>query len=348
MILFHISHTDLDGYGCQLLTKEFFKTGFFYNANYGNEVKLTLKKVLGQIQKYKDEVIFFLISDLNLTPQESKDLDRNINILNDNGFSIKLQVLDHHATGQKSADMYDWYYLDIHRCATKIVYDYLCKEFDAFNDEKKVWLSPLVDAINAVDIWLDHEKENFEFGKVLLMMISKAREVNNILFSDLNREYRIHLLKESCKYLQEQDGNILLDNSLHNMKKEFLKLDANDDTLDNLSAKFLVKSLADIKETLTVTYKGHKGLLSYCLGSISIPANAFLKANKDFDFFIDVGRKGNSSFRADGKVDVSEMALKLAKGGGHVNASGAKFNDFKETINYEDVRTYIQGKLDKI
>ena len=351
-MLFHISHTDLDGYGCQLLTyemlKEKFKKGFFYNANYGNEVKLTIKKVLEQIEEFKEEKIFFLISDLNLTAQESKDLDRNINILNDKGFNIKLQVLDHHATGQKSADMYDWYYLDISRCATKIVYDYINKEFDPYTKEQKAWLSPLVNAINAVDIWLDHEKENFEFGKVLLMMVSKAREVNNILFTDLNREYRIHLLKESCKYLSYEDGNILLDNNLHSMKKEFLKLDEKDDTLDNLSAKFLVKSLADIKEELTVIYKGHKGLLTYCLGSISIPANAFLKANPDFDFFIDVGRKGNSSFRADGKVDVSLMAEKLAKGGGHVNASGAKFNDFKETINYSDVKTYVQGKLDKI
>ena len=347
-MLFHISHTDLDGYGCQLITKEFFKKGFFYNANYGNEVRLTIKKVLSQVLEFKDEEIFFLISDLNLTQQESKDLDRNINNLNNDGFNINLQVLDHHATGQKSADMYHWYYLDINRCATKIVYDYLCEEYSAFDCDERAWLSPLVDAINAVDIWLDNEVKNFEFGKVLLMMVSKAREVNNILFSDLNREYRIHLIKESCKYLEERDGNILLDNNLHSIKKEFLKLDKKDDTLDNLSAKFLVKSLADIKDELTVTYKGHKGLLTYCLGSISIPANAFLKANPDFDFFIDIGKKGHSSFRADGKVDVSLMAQKLAKGGGHVNASGAKFDDFKETINYADVQTYVQGKLDKI
>ena len=353
MILFHISHTDLDGYGCQLLTKEMlskeqFKKGFFYNANYGAEVKLTIKKVLNQIIHFKEEEIFFLVSDLNLTVQESKDIDKNINELNENGFNIKLQVLDHHASGQKSADIYHWYYLDINRCATKIVYDYMCEEFDAFDNEQKAWISPLVDAINAVDIWLDHEIKNFEFGKVLLMMVSKAREVNNILFADLNREYRIHLLKESTKYLEEKDGNILLDNALHSMKKDFLKLDKKDDTLDNLSAKFLVKSLADIKNELTITYKGHKGLLTYCLGSISIPANAFLKANTDFDFFIDVGRKGNSSFRADGKVDVAQMAAKLAKGGGHVNASGAKFDDFRDTINYNDVKTYVQGKLDKI
>ena len=37
MKLFHISHTDLDGYGCHLVTKEYFKDGYFYNGNYGLE-----------------------------------------------------------------------------------------------------------------------------------------------------------------------------------------------------------------------------------------------------------------------------------------------------------------------
>ena len=73
MKLFHISHTDLDGYGCQLITKEYFKEGSFYNANYGIEVKLTVKKVLEEILDFKEEEILFLISDLNLTFQESKE-----------------------------------------------------------------------------------------------------------------------------------------------------------------------------------------------------------------------------------------------------------------------------------
>ncbi|WP_108061868.1 DHH family phosphoesterase [Poseidonibacter lekithochrous] len=348
MTLFHISHTDLDGYGCHLITKEYFKEGFFFNANYGLEVKLSIKKVLEKIEEFKDEEILFLISDLNLTFQESKDLDKSINDLIENGFNIKLQVLDHHASGQKSADKFHWYYLDTTRCATKIVYDYMFEEYNGFELETDQWLNPLVNAINAIDIWLDNEVKNFEFGKVLLMMVSKAREINNSLFPNLNRDYRIYLLKQSIMYINEKDGNIKLDNNLHFLKKEFLRLDDKDDTLDNLSAKYLVKTLDDVKDDLTVTYKGHKGLLTYTLGSISIPANAFLKANPDYDFFIDVGRKGNASFRADGKVDVSVMAAKLAKGGGHVNASGAKFDDFKETIHYEEIKNYVQRKLDKI
>ena len=348
MKLFHISHTDLDGYGCQLITKEYFKDGFFYNANYGLEVKLSIKKVLEQLLEYKEEEILILISDLNLTFQEAKDLDNDINKLTKDGYKIKLQLLDHHISGKKSAETFPWYYLDDKRCATKIVYDYMFEEYDGFESDTKDWLNPLVNAINAVDIWLEHEIKNFEFGKVLMSMISKVREINNILFADLNRDFRCYLLKEAAKYIDIVDGHIKLDNDVHFIKKDFLKLSSKDDTLDNLSATYLVKTLVDVKDDLTVTYKGHKGLLTYCLGSISIPANAFLRANPEYDFFIDVNKKGNASFRADNKVDVALMAIKLANGGGHVNASGCKFEDFKEVIDYKEVKIYIQNKLDKI
>ncbi len=346
MKLFHISHTDLDGFGCQLITKEYFKEGFFYNANYGLEVKLTIKKVLNEILLYKEEEILFLISDLNLTFQETKDLDKDISKLIDDGYKIKLQLLDHHISGKKSADAYYWYYLDEKRCATKIVYDYIYEEYKGFDFTVSSWLEPLVNAVNAVDIWLDYDIKNFEFGKVIMSMISKVREVNNILFADLNREFRFYLLKEAAKFLNEIDGHIKLDNSVHFLKKEFLKLGKKDDTLDNLAANYLVKTLVDVKDDLTVLCKGQKGLLTYCLGSISIPANAFLKANLDYDFFIDINKKGNASFRADGKMDVSLMASKIANGGGHVNASGGRFEDFKESIDYCEVRKYVQNKLD--
>ena len=41
MQIHHLSHIDLDGYGCQLVSYEFFSKNtnvYFYNANYGKEV----------------------------------------------------------------------------------------------------------------------------------------------------------------------------------------------------------------------------------------------------------------------------------------------------------------------
>ena len=342
MRLFHISHTDLDGYSCQFLTSKVFEKTEYFNANYGMEVKLTILKVLENITNYKDEDILVIISDLNLTLQESIDLDSEIKRLNDEGYNIALQLLDHHITGKKSAEKFSWYFLDDKRCATKIVYDYLLDKFNASIKDYEF----LVNCVNAVDIWLEKEKDNFEFGKVLMSMLVKAREINSILFPNLDREYKFYLLEKAKEFLGQDSANIKLDNDIHFLKKEFLKLDDFDDTLDNLGAKYLVKTLENVKDELTVTYKGQKGLLTYCLGSISIPANTFLKANKDYDFFIDINKKGNASFRADGKLDVSMLAQKIANGGGHVNASGGKFEDFKECIDYLSVKMYIQGKLD--
>ena len=63
---------------------------------------------------------------------------------------------------------------------------------------------------------------------------------------------------------------------------------------------------------------------------------------------MDISRRGAMSLRADGKLDVSLLAQKLANGGGHPNASGGKFKDFNETINYNDVKNFIETKIEKI
>lgn len=346
MTFFHLSHTDMDGYGCQLISKKIFPDGKFYNANYGLEVKMFLQDIITAIKKLpQDEKVFFMITDLNLSTEESKQLNNEITQLNENGHSIQLQLLDHHGTGSKSAKRYDWYYLDTQRCATQITYDYFLKNFSEFSSLCEENFDKLVQAINAADIWLEDD-ELFEYGKVCMTMISRSFEVNNSLFPEQNREYKHYLLSSALKYVTQPEGYVLLDEQIYHIKKAYLNHSKRNDSLENLSSQFLVESLGDKKEELTVYYKEHKGLLTYGLGGISIPANAFLKANKDYDFFIDVNKRGRASFRADNKIDVAILAQKLANGGGHPNASGASFEDFKETVIYEDVKKYIQEKLD--
>ena len=347
MKFFHLSHTDLDGYGCQFITNKIYKDPIYYNANYGLEVKLFIEDILTKIKQLPSSTeIFFLITDLNLTPDESKNLDHQIKILNNNGYNITLQLLDHHGTGEKSAAKYDWYYLDTSRSATKITFDYYNSNNEQFKNSYDSNFIKLIEAINAVDIWLEDDPL-FEFGKVCMSMISKSYEINNVLFNTQSREYKFYLLSQALNFVDKQDGHILLDENIYKIKKEFLKLESKNDTIDNLSSQYLVKSLDKKKDQLTVYYKDKKGLLTYTLGGISIPANAFLKANEDYDFFIDINRRGRAGFRANNNLDVSKLAQKLAGGGGHPNASGAAFKDFKETVIYENVRNYIQKKLDE-
>jgi len=348
MIFFHMSHTDLDGYGCQFVSKQVFKDGYFYNANYGIEIKLNLQEILKQISKLdKTEKIFFLITDLNLTFEESKQLDQDIKKFNQQGFDIELLLLDHHGSGKKSANYFHWYFLDTSRSATKITFDYFYNKYDIFKkqvDQDQEYIK-LINAINAVDIWLEND-ELFEFGKVCLSMVDKASEINSLLFCNRSRDFKHFLLQKAKKFINQPNSHIELDQNVYFLKKEFLNINKKNDTIDNLSSYYLIDSLEDKKEQFTIYYKDKKGLLTYTLHNISIPANAFLKANNDYDFFMNLSKHGRAGFRSNNKLDVSILANKLAKGGGHPNASGASFDDFKETIIYDEVKSYIQNKLD--
>jgi oligoribonuclease NrnB/cAMP/cGMP phosphodiesterase (DHH superfamily) len=296
----------------------------------------------------KEQEILFLITDLNLTPDESDGLHIQITELQNIGYNIRLQLLDHHGTGKKSAKKYDWYFLDTSRSATLITYEYFVEHYkDLFLDKCEENFKDYVQAVNAVDIWLDHD-ELFEFGKVCMTLISKSHEINAILFPNQSREYRFYLLEQTLNFINQDNAHIYLDENIYTLKKTYLNMSDTPDTIDNLVSKYLVHTLEDKKEDMTITYKEHKGLLSFSLGSISISANAFLKANPDYDFFVDISRRGKASFRADGNIDVSVLAQKLAGGGGHPNASGAAFKDYQETVIYEDVKQFFQSKLDSL
>jgi oligoribonuclease NrnB/cAMP/cGMP phosphodiesterase (DHH superfamily) len=347
MKFFHISHTDLDGYGCQLISKKIYPDGVYLNANYGAEVKSSIDAVLAEISLHKTEDIFFLISDLNLTLDESKRLNRDINKLNNEDYKITLQLLDHHATGKPSSLKYDWYFLDTTRSATKIVFDYFTEHYIEFDGLCSDTFKLFIEAIDDVDIWHEDD-EYFEFGKVAMRLISNSYEINPTMFPNENRNYRLKLLNKAMEFIDKKDGHILLDDDMQNLKKDYLKLDDKNDTIDNLMSKYLVYLLEDKKDHLTIYYKEHKGLLTFTLSNISIPANTFLKANPDYDFFVNIGRRGSTGFRATGNIDVSILASKLNGGGGHPNASGGLFKDFKETNNYGTIKDFFIDKLNSI
>ena len=49
MTIHHLSHTDLDGYGAQVITNHYFKNVKFYNSNYGKEIDEKFDQNLAQI-----------------------------------------------------------------------------------------------------------------------------------------------------------------------------------------------------------------------------------------------------------------------------------------------------------
>lgn len=337
-IIHHLSHIDLDGYSCQLIMKYTSYKKYNYNANYGAEVKSKLEIILEKIQKEKKAALI-LISDLNLTADESKWLTHEVAKLNKAKLDLKITLLDHHGSGAQSAKIYDWYTLDESRCATKIVYDY-AKEH--FNLDEPEWMEKYVNVVNAVDLWKQEEVSNFEYGKVCMRLVTETRELNRVMFADEDSNYKLSLLLEATKMIDNENAPIILDESIHKMKKEFFKND-HDDTLDNLATKYVVKLLGNKRDTHTIYYKGYKGYLSYGVGNTSIVGNGFLLAYPEYDFIVDVSYRGAMSLRANNQVSVAQISKEWANGGGHPNAAGGRIMGFKEQYRYDKVKQQIEA-----
>jgi oligoribonuclease NrnB/cAMP/cGMP phosphodiesterase (DHH superfamily) len=343
MYIYHLSHIDFDGYGCQYLTTNCFSNQIeCYNANYGAEVKARLEEIISAIKRKKflnrkNSEHLILITDLNLTTKEANWLEREAKEV-----EAKIELLDHHISGEKSANQFLWYKLDITKSATLITYNWLQKNFNFDNEHK---YRDIVRAINAIDIWLSDD-ELFEFGKVGIGMISGTREINRTLFPKEDRELKLFLIDKARKYLKETNAHIVLDNSLHQLKKEFFKQN-NDDTKDNLVALFVSQLLSNDKQRLTIDYKGYKGLLGYNLGNTSILGNTFLIKNPDYDFYMDINYRGNFSLRSNNRLDVAKMAEEIGNGGGHPNASGGKIKDYKDSFIYSEIKKFVQDYINK-
>jgi len=341
---YHLSHIDLDGYSCQLVTKEAYKDIVFFNANYGAEVGERLHEILEAIKAAKQNANI-LITDLNLTMDESKWLSKEIEKLKDyEKVEVKLQLLDHHGSGQDSANKFDWYLLDTTRSATQITFDYVNEHFK-LDPEVLAWIRPYVAIVDAVDLWHQEKHEAFEYGKVCMRLVTETRELNRVMFANEDRKYKHALLFEAAQMLPLDNANILLDETIHALKKNYFKKE-DDDTLDNLATAYIVELLGQQKADKTIYYKGYKGYLSYALGNTSILGNAFLTSFDEYDFIVDVGPRGTMSLRANNKVDVSMIAKEWAGGGGHPNASGGRINGFKEQFRYDKVKRQIQGLID--
>jgi oligoribonuclease NrnB/cAMP/cGMP phosphodiesterase (DHH superfamily) len=258
--------------------------------------------------------------------------------MNENKKEITLLLLDHHSTGEESAQKYEWYFLDTQRCATKITYDYAKEHFEL---NEPVWMEKFVNIVNAVDLWKMQESENFEYGKVCMRLISEARELNKIMFPEADNKYKLSLLNAATKYIDEIDAPIVLDDSIHMLKKSFFKRDKNG-TLDNLSTEFVVSLLGEAKAGKTIYYKGYRGFLSYGVGNTSIIGNGFLLAYPEYDFIVDVSYRGTLSLRANNEVNVALISKEWCGGGGHPNAAGGRIVGFKEQYRYDLVKQQIE------
>lgn len=365
LIVHHLSHIDLDGYGAQFVAREFFKNIRFYNANYGKEVSARLKQILRQIAESSLDSatrakFLILITDLNLTLSEAKFLQGEVDLLNAQGKKVQILLLDHHITGKDCAQDYSWYHLDESICATKITFQYLSQnlaEIDAdsadnaeiLRDSVKMQrFAKFVDMIDSADTWKE-DGFAFEFGKVALGMIAQSKEFSRYMFECFDNEFRFALLEKAQEFLLDsanemrENAAVALDNNIFLFKKDILGGDRERQTMEQILSHKQAELLSQNREKYLVKCEGKKGIVTYGIGGISVVANLFLRQNADLDFFIDVGLRGNVSLRANGNCDVSEMAKEYFSGGGHKNAAGGRIEGFRETFLYEEAKAQVEA-----
>jgi len=233
----HLSHIDLDGYSCQIIAKRIYENINFYNSNYGKEIDQRLQQIVDCIKNSENSEFLILFTDLNLTLEQAEFILKATKDIEDK--TVELLLLDHHKTGQECANKYDWYNLDVNRCATKITYDYF-KSSGLIDD-----LDEYVNIVNAYDIWLSDQHDRFEIGKVCARYVSTAKEINRIMFSDESFEYVLAMVEKATKIITCKDAHIMLDDMLHSCKKEFFIKEDNN-TLDNLVSYYVVDLLTKI------------------------------------------------------------------------------------------------------
>ncbi len=341
MKLHHLSHIDLDGYNAQLISSLYIKDCEFYNTNYGNEITGKFDKIMEQINQSLENDFFILITDVNLNMEQCEHVDKQVKESNKN---IKLQLLDHHITGASSANKFDWYYLDDKKSATLITHEYYKKNYKLLDSEPNTWLEKLVNATNAIDIWIE-DSPYFEFGKTLSKLVNESRELSKESFGNIDNKYKIALLKEATKFISKQDPHIALDENIYFLKRDYLNTKNIKDTLDNISSNYVVSLIKEQEEKFIYNFKEYKGIITFNLSHISNTANMFLTLNDDYDFFMNVNYRGGLSIRSNNKVNVADMASKYFGGGGHINASGGFMNDFKNIYFYDDMRSFVENKM---
>ncbi len=257
------------------------------------------------------------------------------------GKEVEILLLDHHITGKDAAESYHWYHLDVDRSASKITYETLKEHYNPLQEGALEKLAPMVEMINSVDIWQE-EGFGFELGKVCMRMIATTHELNRFMFDEEHRAYKFALLDHVPSYIHQENGAVRFDNDLFRLKKIALGGDPDAEIMDNIASNAQVALLSQKKEACSVACEDKRGFLSYSMGGISVLANLFLHQNPEFDFYIDVGFRGNVSLRSNGKCDVSSISKQYFNGGGHKNASGGKIEGFKESFGYYDIKEQLE------
>lgn len=331
-MIYHISHIDLDGYGCQIVTEHYYGKGNvkFFNCNYGNSIIYILESILQDIRKNEGNNTL-IITDIDLSIEVAKLVDDKFYKNN-----IDVILIDHHKTGAIVAEKYPWYNLNVKYCATKLTQMYFkVDELEKFADYVNVQdlqfnSHPLFSQANFIgdiaykgyDFPYIIDEENFKYKMFTI------KEV----FKKFKEGYSIRDIQKDFIEIQEDYLSLLLG-------KEFVK----DKTIP-IEHKFVVYIFSLIKNinfpTLNLDNSTCRIIFDLQPNVFQQMAFLYLEEFPNIDMLILVDPNGRVSIRSIGtsiKKDTSIIAKKYFNGGGHANSSGGSIfgNDLSQIIKNE-------------
>lgn len=126
-----VHHNDLDGYGCAVMLRAFFKNSVNYPASF-YDIDSKLESIV------YDEYDYVFVVDVHPTKVEYLDI------------SDKIILIDHHPTEYNNPKKNRFVVSDKNKCATYLVWHYLKKKFP---DNKFDFYKNFVYCINEFDMW---------------------------------------------------------------------------------------------------------------------------------------------------------------------------------------------------
>lgn len=332
-MIYHISHIDLDGYGCQIITKKHFKNKKikFYNCNYGNVILNILNNILLDIKENKYKNNQLIITDINLSMDIANYVD-NVFVKKN---KIKVLLLDHHITGSDVAKRYKWYILNDSMCASKMTQLHF----------KVTELEDFANYVNVQDLWYD-KHHFFSQANFIADIAYKGYEFPDMIEEE-SYKYKIFTIKEVFYKFRKNWSIKKIQKNFIDIQEKFLLTTLDKSYVRNKNISIEHKFVKYIYEK--IKFKNHniiqldnsKGFVFFELSSNIFQQIAHMFLN-DFidkiDFVIYINKYGRVSLRSIGDTsnkNVSLIASKYFYGGGHFNsAGGSLFNHkFKEIDN---------------
>lgn len=359
--IYHLSHMDLDGYGCQAVSKSIAGlVGFeveYLNSNYGEEIDTKLNAIILKMveDRRKDPECerLVMITDLNISKDTAEIIDCAID-----GFDLNFVVLDHHISGKDVAEVKSWYNLDTTKSGTRLTFDYLVSKFDLNRDDQNlITLRDLVDIVDTYDLWNKNDIGNFEIGKMYTFYLSLLdKMIPRKCYGDKYDLIAREFIGYNVGYIYN-DGDAMT--ALQKSIKSNCPLTTEPDpyTLCNVIESLQVDELSRLMEeqweseidTFYFT-KVNKFECNLFVVFTPIPMssgamNKFLELMPEVKAICLVGDDGTCSFRSNNQLDVSLLAKHMG-GGGHKNAAGCKVES-RDTIEAdgESYSKYIEDLI---